>query len=52
MQFPCITLTAEIIDSARILIEKVQVNRTIVSKIDTLTGILGEYAFAEYFYGD
>ena len=40
------------IENAKKLISDVKVNRTIASKIDTLTGILGEFAFAEYLYGD
>lgn len=50
--FPYIILTEEMIDSAKMQVGQVKVNRTIASKIDTLTGILGEYSFAEYFYGD
>lgn len=30
----------------------VQVNRTIASPVDTLTGILGEMVWAEYYFGD
>jgi hypothetical protein len=40
------------IDEARCLENGVKVNRTIASNVDTITGILGEFAFAEYFYGD
>ena len=47
-----IVITQEMIDEANKLIDKVKVNRTIASKIDTLTGILGEFAFAQYMYND
>ncbi len=40
------------IDAANLLEASVKVNRTKTSKEDTLIGILGEYVFAEYFYGD
>lgn len=50
--YPKIILTDEMIASAKELAEKVRVKRTVASKIDTLTGILGEFAFAQYFYGD
>ena len=51
-KYPKIKITDEMLKSAIELIDDVKVNRTIASKIDTLTGILGEYAFAQYFYGD
>lgn len=51
-QYPFIILTHEMINAARASVDIVKVERTIASKIDTLTGILGEYAFAEYYYGD
>ncbi len=50
--YPKITITKEMIYSAKKQIDTVKVNRTIASSIDTLTGILGEYIFAEYFYKD
>ena len=40
------------INEALRLIPITQVNRTIASKIDTLTGHLGEFAFAQYFFRD
>ena len=52
MAYPIVTITKEMIDTAKELINKVKVNRTIASKIDTLTGVLGEFAFAQYMYGD
>ena len=51
-KYPYIILSKEMIENAKKLISDVKVNRTIASKIDTLTGILGEFAFAEYLYGD
>jgi hypothetical protein len=50
--YPIITITQEMIDEAKKLINSVKVNRTVASKIDTLTGILGEFVFAQYMYGD
>jgi len=51
-KYPKITITQEMIDQARKLKDEVKVNRTIASKIDTLTGILGEFVFAQYLFGD
>ncbi len=50
--YPSILITAEMIEEARRLIPFTRVNRTVASKIDTMTGHLGEFAFAQYFYGD
>jgi hypothetical protein len=50
--FPCILLTKEMIEEALLVVPKTTVNRTVASAIDTLTGILGEYVFAQWFYGD
>lgn len=50
--FNCVVLTEDMIAKAKELESDVRVNRTIASKIDTLTGILGEFAFAEWFYDD
>jgi hypothetical protein len=47
-----VKITSAMLEHARGKIDRVRVNRTIASKIDTLTGILGEFVFAEYFYGD
>ncbi len=51
-KYPKITITSEMIDTARSMLNRVKVNRTVASKIDTLTGILGEFIFAQYMYGD
>ncbi len=50
--YPVIIITQEMINEAKKFIESVKVNRTVASKIDTLTGILGEFAFAQYMYND
>jgi hypothetical protein len=49
---PEVIITKEMVDEAKALIEKVRVYRTQASEIDTLTGILGEFIFAQYFYND
>lgn len=46
------TITDQMLAFANEYLEKVKVNRTVASKIDTLTGILGELVFAKYFYND
>jgi hypothetical protein len=51
-KLPQVTITKEMLDAGINLIDKVKVNRTQASEIDTLTGILGEFAFAQYYYGD
>ena len=40
------------LDEAQRLIPSTKVNRTVASKIDTLTGHLGEFVFAQFMYGD
>lgn len=40
------------IQEAERLVPLARVNRTIASKIDTLTGHLGEFIFAQFMYGD
>jgi len=50
--YKIVVVTEEMINNALTMLEKVRVNRTVASKIDTLTGIIGEYVFAQYFYGD
>lgn len=49
---PSITISGEMIETARRQEGSVTVVRTKASAIDTLSGILGEYVFAQYFYGD
>jgi hypothetical protein len=50
--YPRIKITAEMLAEAERLGPSVKVDRTQASPIDTLAGILGEFAFAEYFFGD
>jgi hypothetical protein len=50
--FPSVTISQEMIEEARKLIPQTKVNRTVVSEIDTLTGHIGEFVFAQYYYGD
>lgn len=49
---PYILITQEMIDEAKRLIPQTKVERTVASKIDTLTGHLGEFAFAQFMFGD
>lgn len=49
---PHILITQEMLNEAVRLIPQTTVERTVASKIDTLTGHLGEFAFAEYMFGD
>ena len=51
-KYPSVIITQEMIDEAKQLIPQTCLNRTITSKIDTLTGHLGEFVFAQYFYND
>ena len=50
--YPIIFITEEMIEEAIRLTPSVKVNRTIASNIDTISGILGEFIFAQYMYGD
>ena len=45
-------ITQEMIDEAIRLIPFTKVKRTIASAVDTLAGHLGEFAFAQYYFGD
>ena len=47
-----VVITEDMLLDAHKIINDVRVNRTVASKIDTLTGIIGEYVFAQFFYGD
>ena len=49
-KYPAIAITEEMINEAIRLIPATKVNRTIASKIDTLTGHLGEFVFAEFLH--
>lgn len=50
--YPEVKITKKMIKSAKEQVSKVKVDRTVASDIDTLTGNLGEYAFAQYYYND
>ncbi len=50
--YPFVVITQEMINEAKRLIPNTRVNRTVASKIDTLTGHLGEFAFAQFVFGD
>lgn len=49
---PRIEITKEMLASAESRAPQVQVLRTRASKFDTIYGIIGEYCFAQWFYGD
>lgn len=49
---PCIRISEEMLQASQALVELVRVNRTIASPFDTQAGILGEMAFAQWYYGD
>lgn len=52
MRYIDLPVTQEMLDSARAHIESVKVSRTVASSIDTLTGIIGEFSFGQWFLGD
>lgn len=52
MTLPYIVITQEMLDAARAIEKSVTVKRTKCSANDTLVGIIGEYVFAQYYYGD
>ena len=47
-----IPITKEMLDYAKSLERTMQMNRTKASEVDTLTGLMGELIFAEYWYGN
>ncbi|MEJ2635278.1 MAG: hypothetical protein P8184_08305 [Calditrichia bacterium] len=51
-RYPQVMVSAEMLSEASRLCGRVSVDRTRASEIDTLTGILGEYVFAQFFFGD
>ncbi len=51
-EYSYIIINQDMINKAKSLVNHVEVNRTKASQIDTLTGILGEFAFAQYLYKD
>lgn len=50
--YPYILITQEMIDEAVRLIPHTKVERTVASKIDTLTGHLGEFIFAQFMFNN
>ncbi len=52
MSYPFIVITQEMIDEAKRLVPQAEVARTVASKIDTLTGHLGEFVFAQFLFND
>lgn len=52
MDRPVVKITAEMISSAKNLVSQTQVHRTKVSPVDTIGGILGEFIFAQWLFGD
>ena len=52
MHFPEILITQEMIEEAQRKVPMASVQRTVASRIDTLTGHLGEFVFAQYLFGD
>lgn len=50
--YPYIIITQEMIDEAKRLVPQTKVERTVASKIDTLTGHLGEFVFAQFLFND
>lgn len=52
MRYIDVPVTAEMLDFARGAEEEVRVHRTRASQIDSLTGLVGELAFAQWFLGD
>ena len=51
-EIPRIVITADMIDAAKKLEDAVRVERTRVSDVDTISGIIGEFAFAHWYRGD
>lgn len=52
MERPVVQITEEMLDEAERLSESVRVHRTRTSPVDTLGGILGEFAVAQWLTGD
>lgn len=52
MRYIDILTTQEMLDTARRSIDAVRVRRTVASPIDTLAGLVGEFAFGQWFLGD
>ena len=52
MDRPTVEITEEVIQVAKALVPATRVHRTRVSPVDTLGGILGEFAFAQWLTGN
>lgn len=52
MPYIDIEITTEMLDAASGAVDAVKVNRTVASPYDTLAGLIGELAFAQWFLGD
>jgi hypothetical protein len=52
MKYIDISITEEMLRYAHEISEDVKLNRTVASPIDTLTGLIGEFAFGQWFLGD
>ncbi len=48
----CVVITAEMLHAANLAASLAHINRTIASPVDTLTGVLGEMVWAQYYFGD
>ncbi len=47
-----VVITAEMLHAAQLAASLAHINRTIASPVDTLTGVLGEMVWAQYYFGD
>jgi len=52
MNYVDVIISKEMLDYAASVQDHISVNRTRASEIDTLTGAIGELAFADWFFGD
>jgi hypothetical protein len=52
MAYPRITIGEEMLDAARPLARAVAIRRTKASPMDALVGVMGEFVFAQYLFGD
>ncbi len=52
MRYPRVTITEEMLASARLLAKEVEMQRTKASAVDALAGVLGEMAFAQFLHAD
>jgi len=52
VRYPRVTITADMLREARAWAPRVKIQRTVASRIDALTGVLGEMAFAQFLFAD